>query len=332
MDRPQVLHDLEQTLTTWTSTPVGRRAFLQALPLLLASCATTGHRYREGDNRGQAVHLDPFQEKRMADEVLPTMKKQYPALKDPEVQRYVSNLGHRITNVNGLSGNPYNYSFQVVETEQINAFALPAGPVFITTPLLALCDTEAELAGVIGHEIGHIKARHTAERIYREENRKGKSIGFMAGGGVLGGVIGFGLGKLICAPRDRSCLARTTSLGAAAGVGGAALISKFGFMAHSREDELEADRVGFKTAVQAGFSKNHVGDFYEKLFEMDQQKKSGRGVLSSFNDALSTHPPSLQRVRQVDEMTREAVGFGRGTVSSASFDRVRMKAVDIVTS
>jgi len=333
MDKAQVLQDLEKTLREWTSTPVGRRAFLQAMPLLLASCATTGnHRYREGDNSGQAVNLSPEQERRMAEEVMPSMKKQYPPLKDPEMQRYISSLGQRIARANGLNGNPYNYSFQVVETEQINAFALPAGPIFITAPLLALCDTESELAGVIGHEIGHVKARHTAERIYREERRKGKSVGLMVGGGLLGGVIGFGLGRLICPPRDRDCMARTTTLGAAAGAGGAAIISKFGFMAHSREDELEADRVGFKTAVQAGFSKNHVGNFYEKLFEMEQQKRSGGGLMSSFTDALSTHPPSLQRVRQVKSMTTEAIGFGKGTVSSRSFDRIRLRAVDLVTS
>lgn len=332
MEKAQVLQDLEETLAKWTSTAVGRRAFLQAVPLLLASCATTGHRYREGDNSGQSVSLNPQQERRMAEEVLPSMKKQYPPLKDPEMQRYISSLGQKVTSANGLNGNPYNYSFQVVETDQINAFALPAGPVFITTPLLAMCDTESELAGVIGHEIGHIKARHTAERIHREESSKGRSVGFLLGGGLLGGVLGFGLGRLICAPRDRSCLAKTTQLGAAAGAGGALLISKFGFMAHSREDELEADRVGFKTAVQAGFSKNHVGKFYEKLFEMDQQKKSGRGIVSSFSDALSTHPPSLQRVRQVEQMASETIGLGRGQVSSSAFDRVRMRAVDIVTS
>jgi len=331
MDKAQILNDLEETLTKWTKTPVGRRAFLQTMPLLLASCAT-GNRYREGDNSGQALDLNPTEERRMADEVLPSMQKQYPPLRDPEMQTYVSNLGQKITAVNGLNGNPYNYSFQVVETEQVNAFALPAGPVFVTAPLLALCDTEAELAGVIGHEIGHIKARHTAERIYRQEQTKGRSVGYLLGGGVLGGVIGFGLGRLICGSNNSSCVSRTVQLGAAAGAGGALLISKFGFMAHSREDEMEADRVGFKASVQAGFSKNHVGNFYEKLYEMDQKQKSGRGVLSSFSDALSTHPPSAQRVRQVSQMTNEASGFGKGKVSSREFDRIRMKAVDLVTS
>jgi len=248
------------------------------------------------------------------------------------MQAYVSGLGRKIVGANSLNGNPYNYSFQVVETPQVNAFALPAGPVFITAPLLAMCDTESELAGVIGHEVGHIQARHTAERIHREERRKGKSISYLLGGGLLGGALGFGLGKLICAPKDRACLAKTTQLGAVAGAGGAALISKFGFMAHSREDELEADRVGFRTAVKAGYSKDHVGNFYEKLLKMEQSRGSSKkGAFSSFTDALSTHPPSVQRVAQVKQMARESIGLGRGKVSSSQFDRIRRRAVNIVT-
>lgn len=333
-DQKEVLLELEMNLREWTSTFVGRRSFLKAMPLLLVSCATSNmnHRYNEGDNSGQAAALNPSDERRMAQQVLPSMQKQYPNLRDSEMQRYLSNLGNRIVAANGLGGNPYNYTFQVVETPQINAFALPAGPVFVTAPLLAICDTEAELAGVIGHEIGHIKARHTAERIYREESTKGKTIAYLLGGGVLGGVLGYGLGKLICAPRDRKCIAETTQLGVAAGAGGATLISKFGFMAHSREDELEADRVGFRTAVKAGFSKNYVGNFYEKLLEMESSRKDQGGVASSFTDALSTHPPSRQRVSQVKQMARETLGIGRGSVSSPSFDRMRRRAVELVTS
>lgn len=334
LDQKEVLADLEKSLREWTSTSLGRRSFLKAMPLLLASCASQNlnHRYNEGDNTGQRVSLSPSDEKRMAKQVLPSMQKQYPTLRDHEMQRYVSSLGNRIVSANGLHQNPYTYTFEVVETPQINAFALPAGPIFITAPLLAMCDTESELAGVIGHEIGHIKSRHTAERIYREEQTKGKAIAYLLGGGVLGGVLGYGLGKLICAPRDRNCIAKTTQLGAVAGAGGATLISKFGFMAHSREDELEADRVGFKTAVNAGFSKNHVGNFYEKLLEMESASGSGRKSANSFADALSTHPPSMQRVSQVQQMARDTRGLGRGIVSSSAFDRVRRRAVEITTS
>lgn len=332
-EKGAALEELNLQLKEWTSTSMGRRSFLKTMPLLLASCTSVGqHRYKEGDNSGQAVSLTPGDERRMASQVLPTMQKQYPPLQDREMQSYVSGLGKRIVRANGLASNPYTYNFQVVATPQINAFALPAGPIFVTAPLLAMCDTESELAGVIGHEIGHIQSRHTAERIYREERSKGKTVAYLLGGGLIGGVLGYGLGKLICAPRDRECMAKTTQLGAVAGAGGATLISKFGFMAHSREDELEADRIGFKTAVKAGFSKDHVGNFYEKLLEMEQQRGGSKGGVASFTDALSTHPPSRQRVSQVKQMARDTRGLGRGEVSSSLFDRVRRKAVELTTS
>lgn len=331
MEKEQALEELELHLNKWTSTEVGRRSFLKVLPFLLASCVSAPkHRYREGDNTGQAVNLTPAEERRMADSVLPSMKKEYPPLKDPMLQNYVSDLGNKIVKANNLSGAPYNYSFQVVETEQINAFALPAGPIFVTTPLLAMCESEAELAGVIGHEVGHIKSRHTAERIYKQEKAKDKSIAYLLGGGVVGGVLGYGLSRLICSPSDTACVQRTVQLGAVAGAGGGALISKFGFMANSREDELEADRIGFKSSVKAGYDKNYVGKFYSRLFEMEQQKSPNKGLFSSFTDALSTHPPSRERVIQMNQMARES-SFNQGRVNSDVFDKARYRAVEIVT-
>lgn len=330
MKKNEAYFELEELLKKWTSTSMGRRSFLKFAPLLIASCASVPkHRYREGDNSGQAVALTPLEERRMAEQVLPSMQKEYPPLRDTLLQNYVSSLGKRIVQANGLGGQPYNYSFQVVQTEQVNAFALPAGPVFITAPLLAMCDSEAELAGVIGHEIGHIKSRHTAERIYKQEKSKGKSIAYLLGGGVLGGVLGYGLGKLVCGSRDSACKSKAIQLGAAVGAGGATLVSQFAFMANSREDEMEADRVGFRTSVAAGFDKNHVGDFYEKLLNMEASKTRKTGLTRSFQDALSTHPPSKERVYQMKEMASQATGKGR--LSSPSFDKARVRAVEIVT-
>ena len=324
----QSLQDLDSVLKEWNSTSMGRRSFLKVIPLLLASCSTipqTQYKYREGDNSGQAVSLSPLEEKRMSEQVLPQMRKDYPPIKDPEVQSYVSRLGQRVVKANGLDASFYNYTFQVVQTPQVNAFALPAGPVFITAPLIAMVDTEAELVGVVGHEIGHIKARHTAERIYRMEQSRGKTIANLLGGGILGGILGYGVGKLICASNDRECKRRALQLGVTVGAAGGALISKYGFMAHSREDELEADRVGFRASVKAGYSKEHVGDFYEKLLVMEEQSKIKSGVMSSFTDAMSTHPPSRQRVQQMKIMAKEVTGFGKGKVSSQDFDRIKAK-------
>ena len=306
------------------STPFGRRSFLTTLPFLMASCATPSkHRHREGDNTGQATSLTPKDEEAMAKEYLPKMKKEYPAYKNTYVQNYLKDLGRGIVQSNNLSGNPYRYTFEVVESQHINAFALPAGTVFVTRPLMKTAETEAELAGVVGHEIGHIQARHTAERIETAKREQKKSLLYGLGGALIGGAAGFGLGKLVCKKQDRVCLARIASYGALAGTAGGLLIQKFAFMANSREDEMEADRIGFKTAVKAGHHPNYVGNFYKKLLEMEQKHKRKQDSLSkAFVDAMSTHPPSKERIVQMNEMKRD-VSVQKGKITSPSFQKVK---------
>lgn len=324
-EEKKALIELEKELTILTSTPVGRRTFLLAMPMLLAACASKNKtRYREGDNAGQATAMTVQDELRMTQEVLPEMKKEYPAINNPELQAYVSRLGNKIVDANQLRNNPYNYTFTAVGVNYVNAFALPAGTVFVTAPLLAMADSEAELAGVIGHEIGHIKARHTAERMDAAKKSQNKSILFGAAGGVLGGAAGFGLGKLLCKPQDKSCLAKATVAGAAAGVGGGLLIQKFAFMANSREDEMEADRIGFRTALNAGYDKDNVGLFYNKLLEMERAHKGeANPLMASLSDAMSTHPPSQERVNQMNQMSSEANNVVGAKVSSKEFEKAK---------
>lgn len=322
------LRELDQLLNEFTQTSVGRRAFLAAVPFLLASCATTPrHREREGDNSGQETAMTVDDERRLTQEALREMRKDYPPAQNPQLQSYISNLGMRVARANNLEGNPYNYNFTVIDVDMVNAFALPAGTVYVTAPLIAMADSEAELAGVVGHEIGHIKARHTAERMEKAKREQPKQWLYGAGGGILGGALGYGIGKLTCPPRDNECLAKAAGLGAAAGAGGGLLIHKYKFMANSREDEMEADRIGFRTAVNAGFHKDHVGLFYEKLLKMEQQsKKQSIPILSSVTDALSTHPPSQERVNQMREMAGQE-RQAKAVVSSVGFDQVK-KIVD----
>lgn len=328
MDPQAALKELESALKELTSSTVGRRAFLKAAPLLLAACASGEKtRFREGDNSGQEIDFSPDDERRMTQEALTQMSKDYPPLKDADLQRYVSGIGTRLVNANGLQGNPYNYSFTVVDVNMVNAFALPAGTVFVTTPLIAMAETEAELAGVIGHEIGHVKARHAAERIDKAKKEESKGLMYLLGGGVLGGAAGFGLGKLICPPRDQKCLQTATMAGAAAGASGGLLIQKYKFMANSREDEMEADRIGFRTAVRAGYSKDHVGSFYAKLLKMEEARQgSGTSILQSFADALSTHPPSRERVAQMGQLAAESKTVAKATVSTSDFERMKKRA------
>lgn len=320
------LLEFEQILNELCSTSMGRRAFLGSVGFLLASCASqTSHRNREGDNSGQETELSVSDEVKMTQEVLPQMRKDYPLMQNSEVQSYVADLGARVVRSNNLEGNPYRYSFAAVDVDYVNAFALPAGTVFVTAPLIALAENEAELSGVIGHEVGHIKARHTAERMDKAKKSEKKSILYTAGGGLLGGALGYGAGKLLCKQGDNECMQRAALYGAAAGAGGALLVQKYAFMANSREDEMEADRIGFRTSVGANYHKDHVGSFYAKLLKMEEEAKGkqGGGIMTSLADALSTHPPSRERVNQMNQMSQEEKLNPLAVVNTSQFDRMK---------
>lgn len=325
--KSDALIELEYYLTRLNETKIGRRLFLASVPMLMAACASKEKtRYREGDNSGQSTTLSVQDEVKMTNEYLPQMKKEYPPIKDSEMQNYLTRLGNKLVDANNLRSKPYQYTFTLVDTKQINAFALPAGTVFVTAPLLVLAENEAELAGVIGHEIGHIQARHTAERIDKAKKEQNKTYLYGAAGGILGGAAGFGLGKILCPPKDKECLAKATVVGAAAGAGGGVLIQKFAFMANSREDEMEADRIGFKVALNGGYDKDSIGTFYSKLLEMEKQHKQNDNVLmAAFSDAMSTHPPSQERVNQMNEMAQTNSNKVNAKSTSDEFENTKKR-------
>ena len=300
---------------------------LLASALITACAPATSSRYREGDNVGQETGMTLDDERRLTEEALPQIKKDYPATQNPDLQRYISNLGMKIVQSNNLEGNPYNYEFEVVDVENVNAFALPAGKIFVTAPLIAMASNEAELAGVIGHEIGHVTARHAAERMYLMEKEQNKTWLYAAGGGLVGAAAGFGLGTLLCAAGDTACMAKAALIGGALGAGGGLLVQKYQFLANSREDELEADRIGFKLAVGAGYDKDQVGKFYEKLLQMEKNaQKSGNPVLKSLADSMSTHPPSDERVKQMNEMAMSSSAIRTSDTATAEFSRAKQIA------
>lgn len=325
----QSMAKLEASLKNGTLGSLGRREFLAGLGLWLASCASVDktRRLREGDNSGQEISLTPEEEKKLTAQVLSQMQKDYPPHPDVRLQKYVATLGSKIVRANGLEGNPYNYSFTVTANPVVNAFALPAGTVFVTAPLIAMADSEAELAGVIGHEVGHIKARHSAERMEVARREESSSWKYALGGGLLGGLLGYGLGRLACRSGDNECLSNATQMGAAAGAGGGLLVQKYAFMANSREDEMEADRIGYRTSVTAGYHKDHVGLFYEKLLKMEESRKGGNPkLLQSFADALSTHPPSKERVQQMQELARSSPVLAQAVISTSDFTEMKKLA------
>lgn len=319
---------LDRELKQLNSTKHGRRAFIASLPFILQGCASKPvekTRYREGDNKGQSTELSVQDEIQMSNEYSPQMEREYPPTEDAYLQRYITDLGDKLVDDSNLRNKPYRYEFKVVESNMVNAFALPAGKVYVTRPLIKMTQSEAELAGVVGHEIGHIQARHTAERIDKAKKDQTKNILYGLGGVILGGATGFGLSRFLCAKEDRECIRRVTKYGALAGGAGALLISKFGFMAHGREDEMEADRIGYKVAVRSGFHKDYAGRFYWRLKEMEDRNKDNRqDVLAPLTDALSTHPPSDQRISQIREMISSTQGVGQ-IISTRFYERAKAR-------
>jgi predicted Zn-dependent protease len=265
------------------------------------------------------------EEKNLTKEALVEMKNEYPAVNHPALQAYITRLGQKLVNANKLNNNPYTYNFTVVDTPVVNAFALPAGSVFITTPIIAMAESEAEIAGVLGHEIGHVTARHTAERMYVAKKEQNKTIIFGAIGAAVLGTAGYYASKKLCDPDDFECKAKLIGGGAAVGAVGGLFVQKYGFMKNSQEDELESDRVGFRYATNAGYDREKVGDFYKKLQAMEKNAKKGQNAAMNWlSDAMASHPSSDQRVSQAEEMKSANKTTGGVTVTN---DFIKMRKV-----
>lgn len=300
--------------------------------ILIGACSSKKYsdRYREGDNAGQKVALTVEEEKKLTKEALAEMKNEYPAANSPELQAYINRIGQKIVNANKLNNQPYTYNFTVVDVPVVNAFALPAGSIFMTAPIIAMAESEAEIAGVLGHEIGHVTARHTAERMYVAKKEQPKTWIFGGIGAGVGAAAGIFLGNKMCDSKDTACKAKYGLGGAAVGGMGGLMVQKYGFMKNSQEDELESDRVGFRYASNAGYDKNNVGDFYVKLAAMEKEAKKGQNaVVGWLGDAMASHPSSDKRVAQAEEM-KGLIKTTGGTTTTTEFVRMRKLAQQIV--
>ncbi len=181
--------------------------------------------------------------------------------RDEELQRYVSGIGERLAAVSHRPTLPW--TFTVVDVPAVNAFALPGGYIYVTRGLLAHLGDESELAGVLGHEIGHVTARHASQQYTRNA---GGSIGVLLASIFVPGVAPF-------------------SDLASAGLG--TLFLKYG-----RDDELESDRLGVEYAAKAGWDPDSVPRFLTTLSRLDAM--SERGI----PNWLSTHPDPGSRVEK----------------------------------
>ena len=212
------------------------------------------------------LFVPPEQEKRIGAEQHGRILEQFGgAYDDPELAAYVSSIGRFLVLTSEASGT--QFTFTVLNSPIVNAFALPGGYVYVTRGLVALADDESELAGVLAHEIGHVAARHGAQR---------QTQGTLANLGLL----------ILGAATDSSAAVSLGQLGASAVISG-----------YSRQDEYEADTLGVRYLSRAGFSPVSMSSFLSKLqshhaLEGKIQGRSGGEGLGFF----ATHPRTGDRV------------------------------------
>jgi predicted Zn-dependent protease len=187
-------------------------------------------------------------------------------MNDPQIQNYISSLGQRLVQ---YSRRPdIGYQFKVVDTDEINAFALPGGFIYINRGLIQEAESEAELAGVVGHEIGHVVARHGAKRMSK----------------LIALQIGFTVFEAM-SDRDRQTqiqllLAQALATGY--------------LLKNSRDSERQADDLGAENLYRAGYEPLAMAQFFDKLGH-----GSNPGAIDTF---FSTHPNPGERIRNVEAL------------------------------
>ena len=222
-------------------------------------------------------------------------RKQLAVLPDQEVSSYVRSIGARLAKA--ASGPPYPYSFTVANYREINAFALPGGPIWINRGALQAATNESQVAGVLAHEIAHVAQRHAAMQL---SNGILANLGLSALGALLGNTGG------------------ATAARAAAGLG-----TNLWFLKFSRDDESEADRVGLRILRRAGWDGRGMIELFQIL-----TREQGRnpGAVETF---LSSHPAPADRMHALQ--AEVARGHG-GTRNTAKFQAIRKKLLKMASA
>jgi predicted Zn-dependent protease len=216
-----------------------------------------------------ACAVSQQKEVRMGTNYSAQIAQQLPLIRDPEALRYTNVLGDSLAKV--TDQRDLQWHFNIVDSREVNAFAVPGGYVYVNRGLIERAQTMSEVAGVIGHEIGHVTRRHSIRQMQKAQ---GANVG-MTLGCILTRICGSGLA--------------TTAMDVGAG----------GLFAHfSRGDEIEADDEGIRTMIKAGIDPNGIPEMFRVL--LDERKKSPGAV-----DALfATHPMEEDRIAAAQALIR----------------------------
>ena len=212
-----------------------------------------------------ACSVSTQQEVKMGQDYSAQINAQLPIVQDAEINRYVNVLGDSIANLADNRG--LDYQFRIVNAAEVNAFAVPGGFIYVNRGLIDRTQNLSQLAGVLGHEIGHVVRRHSVKQM---EKAQGANLGVVLGCTLLN-VCGSGAAQ------------------AAINVGGSALFAKF-----SRDDEREADQEGIKNVIRAGISPRGIPEMFQIL--LNERQRNPDAVEGWF----STHPGEEERITEAE--------------------------------
>jgi predicted Zn-dependent protease len=217
-----------------------------------------------------ACGVSTQQEVQMGQEYAAQINAQLPIVQDAEINRYVNVLGDTIARLADDRG--LDYHFYIVNAAEVNAFAVPGGFIYVNRGLIERTQSLSQLAGVLGHEIGHVVRRHSVKQM---EKAQGANIGVVLGCTLLN----------VCG----SDIAQ-----AAIQVGGSALFAKFG-----RDDEREADEEAVKNVVRSGIHPKGIPEMFQILLA---ERQRNPGAVEGW---FSTHPGEEERTRETQGMVNK---------------------------
>jgi len=218
------------------------------------------------------VGVDDFslaQERQLGEEIMREVRRDPAWLDDPLVEEYINRMGQRLAAASAEPGR--TFEFFVVKDGMLNAFALPGGYIGVHTGLIIAAQSESELAGVLGHEIGHVTQRHIAQLIGKQKQMSMVMLASML--------------AAIAAGDSRIAEAAVVS-----GVAGTAQAQ----LAYSRDFEREADRIGLQTLEAAGFDVRGMAGFFERLQRASRLYENNAPVY------LRTHPLTTERISDME--------------------------------
>jgi predicted Zn-dependent protease len=245
-----------------------------------------------------ACGVSQQQEVQLGQQESAQIQQQLPLVQDPLINQYVSSLGNQIASKTSRAD--LQWQFYVVNTDVVNAFALPGGIVYVNRGVLERADKMDELAGVMAHEIEHVVRRHSVKQM---EQMQGANIGV----------------ALACSLTN---VCSNQAAATAINVGGTAIFAKF-----SRTDEVQADEGGFHNVMNAGISPEGMLSFFQKLLAEEQQGGSSSAANSWFSD----HPGTQDRIQDIQNMLAQvpASTLRNLTTDTQAFQQMKRRVMSL---